>query len=105
MVDRLFGETRGQPGLTCWLAELLSEGFEDYTNDRTKPIGRGGFETVTMAATTALPDARERSVLITQTVDKYEEKAFTVAEMLNWQIQHLEIHIKQILETRKVHGI
>lgn len=56
VVDRLFGETRGQPGLTCWLAELLSEGFEDYTNERTKPIGRGEFETVYMAATTALPN-------------------------------------------------
>jgi len=52
-----------------------------------------------------LPNARERSVLLTQTNEKYEEKIFTVDEMLNWQIQHLEIHIKQILKTREVHGI
>ena len=52
-----------------------------------------------------LPNVLERSVLLTRTIDKYQEKLFAVKEMLNWQIQHLEIHIKQIRETRELHGI
>lgn len=50
-----------------------------------------------------LPNPLERNV--TLIFDNIQEKTFTVEKMLNWQIQHLEIHIEQIRETRKVHGI
>ena len=49
-----------------------------------------------------LPNALERSVIIN--FDRIRGKTFTVDEMLNWQIQHLEIHLEQIRETREVHG-
>lgn len=54
-----------------------------------------------------LPNARERSALITRTIDKDQAQSFTftVEKMLNWQIQHLEIHLEQIRETREVHEI
>lgn len=52
-----------------------------------------------------LPDARERSAFVTWKNGKLFEKTFTVGEMLDWQIQHLEIHLKQIHETREIHGI
>jgi hypothetical protein len=55
-IDRVFAETQGQPGLTCWLGELLTEGFEDYRNDRTGAIGLAQFETVYAAATETLPN-------------------------------------------------
>lgn len=51
-----------------------------------------------------LPKAMERNALFTQPLMKFE-KNFTVDEMINRQIQHLEIHLKQIRETREVHGI
>lgn len=54
--DRLFYETRGQPGLTCWFGELLTEGFEGYTVDNTLPIGPGEFEKVYRAAISRLPN-------------------------------------------------
>jgi len=50
-----------------------------------------------------LPNSLERSVIIN--FDRIREKTFTVDEMLNWQIQHLEIHLDQIRETRELHGI
>ena len=34
-----------------------------------------------------------------------EKKEYSMTDMINWQIQHLQIHVDQILETRKVHGI
>ena len=52
-----------------------------------------------------LPNAMERNVLLTQKSDTFQEKVFRVDEMLSWQIQHLENHLKQIRETREIHGI
>ena len=56
VIDRLFEETRGQPGLTCWFGELMTEGFEGYQNDRSQPIGMNDFEKVYAAATYTLPN-------------------------------------------------
>lgn len=56
VLETLYEETRGQPGLTCWLGELLTEGFEDYIIDETRPIEIKDFNIVTTAATVALPN-------------------------------------------------
>ena len=56
VVDRLYYETDGQPGLTCWFGELLTEGFEYYTVDKTRPISMKEFEKVYGAATDILPN-------------------------------------------------
>jgi diguanylate cyclase (GGDEF)-like protein len=56
VVRRLYNETSGQPGLTCWFGELLTEGFKDYTNDGTSPIGEDQFDTVFAAAIDTLPN-------------------------------------------------
>ncbi len=56
VVERLFYETRGQPGLIGWFGELFTEGFEGYANDSTAPIGIREFERVYSAAIYALPN-------------------------------------------------
>jgi hypothetical protein len=56
VVGRLFDETQGQPGLTCWFGELLSEGVEGYKIDSHRPIDMRDFEIVYAAATYALPN-------------------------------------------------
>jgi hypothetical protein len=56
VVEKLYKETAGQPGLTCWLGELLTEGFEDYRVDRNRPISLRDFDIVYAAATNALPN-------------------------------------------------
>ncbi|MCK4762428.1 MAG: AAA-like domain-containing protein [Candidatus Aminicenantes bacterium] len=56
VIEKLFYETNGQPGLTCWFGELLSEGFEGYTVDASKPVTKRDFEIVYAAATYALPN-------------------------------------------------
>jgi hypothetical protein len=53
VVERLFSETRGQPGLTCWFGELLTE---TYNPDRTQPIGMAVFEEAYGAASAVLPN-------------------------------------------------
>ncbi len=56
VVKRLFIETNGQPGLISWFGEMLTEGFQWYTNDKTKPITKNEFEIVYAAAIYALPN-------------------------------------------------
>ena len=56
VIEKLYQETAGQPGLTCWLAELLTEGFEDYQVDKSRPITMRNFEIAYAAATYALPN-------------------------------------------------
>lgn len=53
VIDRLFTETRGQPGLTCWLGELLAETFNENTD---KPITMDNFVEVYAAAIKTLPN-------------------------------------------------
>ncbi|MDM8516202.1 AAA-like domain-containing protein [Desulfobacterales bacterium HSG16] len=53
VVEKLFCETRGQPGLTCWLGELLTETYNKKTSE---PIRMRNFEIVSAAAIKALPN-------------------------------------------------
>jgi hypothetical protein len=56
VINRLFYETQGQPGLTCWFGELLTEGFEGYSVDKTRPIRMQEFERIFRAAVDRLPN-------------------------------------------------
>lgn len=52
VVDRVFYETRGQPGLTSWLGELLTERY----NKHNTTITTADFEAAYAAAVDALPN-------------------------------------------------
>ena len=56
VVERLFYETQGQPGLSCWFGELLTEGFEEYRPDPGRPVTAEDFEEVFAAAVDVLPN-------------------------------------------------
>jgi hypothetical protein len=73
-IQKLYDETRGQPGLTCWIAELLTEGFEGYTNVKTRPLGMKDFNFVYTAATVALPNNNILNLI--SKAKKEENKAF-----------------------------
>jgi hypothetical protein len=66
VVENLFRETNGQPGLTCWFGELLSEGFEGYDNDKSKPITTDCFEEVLAAAVNILPNNNILNMVLSQ---------------------------------------
>ncbi len=52
VIERLFYELQGQPGLTCWLGELLTETY----NEHQPTITMHDFEIAYAAATNALPN-------------------------------------------------
>ncbi|HLP46072.1 MAG TPA: hypothetical protein VK469_09000 [Candidatus Kapabacteria bacterium] len=53
VIHALYDETLGQPGLTCWLAELITE---TYNHDLKKSITMYNFEEAYAAATQLLPN-------------------------------------------------
>jgi hypothetical protein len=53
VIDRLFYETNGQPGLTCWFGELLTE---TYNRDITAPITMKQFKYAYSNASNVLPN-------------------------------------------------
>lgn len=53
VVARIYDQFRGQPGLTCWLGELLTETFNHQPD---QPLTRPYFEEVYSAAVDALPN-------------------------------------------------
>ncbi|OQX27109.1 MAG: hypothetical protein BWK80_06980 [Desulfobacteraceae bacterium IS3] len=56
VIDRVFYETQGQPGLVSWFGELLTEGYEDYLPNPEKPITAEDFEDVYTDAVDVLPN-------------------------------------------------
>lgn len=56
VIERLYQETKGQPGITCWMGELLTEGFKNHPNDPSKPIRLADFEHIYQLALKVLPN-------------------------------------------------
>ncbi|MCP4158179.1 MAG: AAA family ATPase, partial [bacterium] len=76
VIDRLYYETMGQPGLTCWFGELLTEGFEGYVPDKTLPVTMKEFEIVYAAAAYVLPNNNILNIL--SKVSQEKEKEFVL---------------------------
>lgn len=53
VIDRLYYETNGQPGLTCWFGELITE---TYNEQKNLPISMTNFNRAYSAATHILPN-------------------------------------------------
>lgn len=95
VIDRLFEEICGQPGLTCWIGELLSEGFEGYSNDTTRPIGIAEFETVYTAATDALPNNNILNIISKADKKPYNEmvyKLFNTNKLVKFKFDNKKIN-------------
>jgi hypothetical protein len=71
VIDRVFYETRGQPGLVSWLGELLTEGFEGHRPERDHPISVDDFETVYTAAIQILPNNTILNIISKARQDPY----------------------------------
>jgi hypothetical protein len=66
--EKLFYETRGQPGLTCWLGELITE---TYNTEKDRPITMAHFETVFRRAVQALPNTNILNIISKATQKDY----------------------------------
>ncbi len=56
VIERLYYETKGQPGLTCWFGELLTEGWDQFRVNKDMPMDMKLFEEAYEAAVSILPN-------------------------------------------------
>ncbi|MCX6583352.1 MAG: AAA-like domain-containing protein [Candidatus Aminicenantes bacterium] len=70
VIDALYDEMRGQPGLTCWFGELLTE---TYNPDPKKPISMFNFNEAYSAATHILPNNNIMNLISKVNKPPYDE--------------------------------
>ncbi|MGE5341275.1 MAG: AAA-like domain-containing protein [Candidatus Omnitrophota bacterium] len=95
VIETLYHETRGQPGLTCWMGELLTEGYENHPNDRTKPITFPDFERIYRKAIDVLPNNNILNIISKAKVDPYRHtviKLFKTDQPIKFGFDHPEIN-------------
>ncbi|MCK4763431.1 MAG: AAA-like domain-containing protein [Candidatus Aminicenantes bacterium] len=91
VIDRLFYETAGQPGLTCWFGELLTE---TYNRQKDKPLSRINFEEVYAAASYALPNNNILNIISKVKHSPYREwvlDLFKTGEKIDFKFDDTEI--------------
>jgi AAA-like domain len=71
VIDRLFYETKGQPGLICWFGELLTD---IYNEDKTKSITIDNFEEVYSASIKILPNNNILNIISKAKQDPYKQE-------------------------------
>ncbi|MDM8532408.1 AAA-like domain-containing protein [Anaerolineales bacterium HSG25] len=62
VVARIFDETQGQPGLVCWLGELLTE-KKEYNKSLDKPITITEFDNMYEAVMNLLPNNNIQNII------------------------------------------
>ncbi|MCP4352889.1 MAG: hypothetical protein GY795_46150 [Desulfobacterales bacterium] len=75
VIEKLFYETRGQPGLTCWFGELFTEGFEDYRPKTDSSLTSDDFEDIFAAAVNILPNNNILNIISKARQEPYSDMA------------------------------
>ncbi|MCP4155152.1 MAG: AAA family ATPase [bacterium] len=81
VIKRLYYETCGQPGVTCWFGELLTD---SYNTNKSKPITVKQFDEVYTAALKVLPNNTILNIVSKAKQNPYKE---TVLELFKTDIK------------------
>ncbi len=95
VIGALYEEMRGQPGLTCWFGELLTEGFENYPIDKSRPITMKNFKDVYNAATQILPNNNIMNLISKVNKPPYDEMViefFKTGEKIEFKFDRPDIN-------------
>ncbi|VEN74024.1 conserved hypothetical protein [Candidatus Desulfarcum epimagneticum] len=78
VIERLFYETQGQPGLVCWFGELLTEGWDQFRVSKDMPVDMALFEEAWLAAVSLLPNNNILNIISKAKQEPYKD---TVLEL------------------------
>ena len=78
VVEKIYKETAGQPGLTCWLGEILTEGVENHPNDTSIPIRLEDFDNIYRLAINVLPNNNIRNIISKAKIPPYR---YTIVDL------------------------
>lgn len=73
VIDTLFYETQGQPGLTCWFGELLTEGWGQFRVTPEMPMDMPLFQRAYRAGLYRLPNNNILNIISKVKVTPYKE--------------------------------
>ncbi|MCI0470152.1 MAG: AAA-like domain-containing protein [Candidatus Aminicenantes bacterium] len=105
VVQALYEETRGQPGLTCWFGELLTE---TYNSDPKKPIALYNFKEAYGAALNILPNNNILNLISKVNKPPYDEivmEFFKTGEKIAFNFDNKEInylYMNGVIDEEKV---
>ena len=91
VIDRLYYETKGQPGLTCWLGELLTETY----NENQPAIAMKDFDMTYAAATYALPNSNIVNIISKAKQEPYKQlvlELFKTEEKIEFKYDNADIN-------------
>ncbi len=74
VAQRVYAETRGQPGLVSWFGELLTEGYEGYRPNHDRPIAANDFDAVYADAIEALPNNNILNIISKARQEPYKQR-------------------------------
>lgn len=77
VITKLYTETGGQPGLTCWFGELLTE---TYNEEKSRPITIDNFEEVYARAVNLLPNANILNIISKARQEPYKQLVLEMFE-------------------------
>jgi hypothetical protein len=78
VIQRLYDEISGQPGLTCWFGELLTEGFEGHPVKKERPVDTDIFESVYNAALYSLPNNNILNIISKAKKEPYKSRVLEI---------------------------
>ncbi len=93
VIRGVYDETLGQPGLTCWLGELLTGGWDGYSPGKSDPITRQDFEKVYAAAIFDLPNNNILNIIGKARKQPYQQlvlELFRTDRKLDFSFDHEE---------------
>jgi hypothetical protein len=105
VVRTLYDETWGQPGLTCWFGELLTE---TYNHDLKKPITMDNFREAYAAATHILPNNNILNIISKVSKKPYDERViefFQTGEKIAFNFDDKELnylYMNGVIDEEKV---
>jgi hypothetical protein len=83
VIDRLFYETKGQPGLVSWFGELLTE---TYNSDKNKPVTMERFKYVYKEATNVLPNNNILNIISKAKQEPHKQMALELFKT-DWKME------------------
>ncbi|MCK4762504.1 MAG: AAA-like domain-containing protein [Candidatus Aminicenantes bacterium] len=80
VISEVYRETQGQPGLTCWFGELLTEGMDDFQVNRKKPLTMEVFKAAYPYALYTLPNNNVINIVSKAKQQPYKQLVLEIFE-------------------------
>jgi hypothetical protein len=91
VINRLYYETQGQPGLTCWLGELLTE---TYNEEPDKALTMKQFNYMFMWATQGLPNNNILNIISKAKQEPYKDVVLELFKTHNkFEFTYDDVHL------------